>query len=276
VAASPGSLITQRETLLWLACILLASQLFLPHGVTTGPPPEFPLSLLSRSVFFYLAWYVVITLILASEPDQPASRSDMLMVLAVSSLNLVPIIASSWLATTSLGALLLVTHRDDRKLQAAAAVLLALAFNGYWGPKIFNIFGYYILRADAILVGAALAATQPGMEWHETIVGRPDGHSVLIYSPCSSFHNISLGLLCWVSITKLVRPTWVPADLAVAMAACTAVVLFNATRLYLMALSSDHYAYWHGGPGEQLISLATTMVVLAICLWGALRLGRSQ
>lgn len=267
--------LSRREIFVWLACILLASKILSPHS----PPPEQPLdilqTLLSKSVFFFLGWYVVLNLLLGSDPERPASRSDVSIAFGGALLNLIPFHSSSWLATTSVGLWLLLKHSDS-KIRAAATVLLALAFNGYWGPKLFAIFGYYILRTDAMLVGAALAATQPGMDWHETVIGRPGGHSVLIYSPCSSFHNVSLGLLCWVSITKFVRTSWARLDLAVALAVCGTVILFNATRLYLMALSGEHYIYWHGGVGEHVITAATTIVVLLISLWGALHLGKSQ
>lgn len=266
---------SRREFLLWLACIFFASQVLVaPIGLAGEDPLDFPQALLSRSVFFYLGWYVIVALLLASNPDQPVTRFEIPTALSLVALNFLPVQSSNWLSTTAFGLYLFFTSRDDNKLKAAATVLLALSVNGYWGPKFFNVFGYWILRADAALVGTALVATQPGIGWHETVIGWPGGHSVLIFSPCSSFHNISLGLLCWVSVTKLFRTSWARGDFAVALAVCATVVLLNAIRLYLMALSSEHYAYWHGGTGEQLFAWASTMSVLLISLWGAVRLGR--
>jgi hypothetical protein len=265
----------RREFLLWLACILFVSQILVPPlGLSGEDPQDFPQTLLARSVFFYLGWYAVVALLLASNPNQPITRFEVVTALSLAALNFLPVQSSNWLSTTAVGLFLFFGSRNDNKLKAAATVLLALSFNGYWGPKFFNIFGYWILRADAALVGTALVATQPGIEWHETVIGWPGGHSVLIFSPCSSFHNISLGLLCWVSVTKLFRTSWARGDLAIALAVCATVILLNATRLYLMALSSQHYVYWHGGTGEHLFAWASTMMVLLISLWGAVRLGR--
>jgi hypothetical protein len=264
----------RREVLLWLAFTLFANQVLSLQAESHETLPAIAQALLSRSVIYYLAWYTVVTLLLAGPADRPASRLDLAIALGVASLNLVPVLSSAWLATTAAGLLLLISRPRDHKITAVAAVLLALAFNGYWGPKLFSVFGYYILRADAALVGSILAATQPGMGWHDTVVGTAGGHSVLIFNPCSSFHNISLGLLCWIAVTKLVRTSWVRSDAAVAAAVCAAMILFNATRLYLMALSPEHYAYWHGGTGEHMVAWASTLTVLSISLWGAVRVGK--
>lgn len=270
-----AGVISRRELFFWVACILLANQLF-SFQAESGQPQSLAQILLSKSIFYYLAWYVVVTSLLTSGSNQPASGFDAALAVAIGAINAVPVLSSGWFASTAASLLLLIAGRNDKKLGAAGAVLLALAINGYWAPKLFSVFSYYLLRADAALVGAALAATQPGMSWDETIVGQLGGHSVLIFGPCSSFHNISLGLLCWISIAKLFRTSWVREDIAVALAVCAAVILLNATRLYLMALSSEHYAYWHEGPGEQLVAWATTMLVVSISLWGALRLGRCK
>lgn len=225
----------------------------------------------SKSVFYYLGWYAVFSLLWASDREQPVSAPHFAFAIAIAVSNCLPSPFMVWLSTTVLAIFLLVAGRGVGAISAAGAVLLALTFNGCWGPKFFDLFAYYVLRVDAILVGAALSLTQPGMGWHDTIIGTPNAHRVLIYAPCSSFHNISLGLLCWVSITKLVRPQWVRADVVFALLVCVAVVVCNGARLYLMALNPEGFQYWHNGAGEQVVAWVTSSVVLAISLWGALR-----
>jgi hypothetical protein len=276
--STPLPTMKRREFLIWLVCILLANQIFSFPAASSGTLLEtLATALISKSVFYYLGWFAVFNLLLATDREQPISGIDVAVALSATLLNFLPgPSAPSWFSVSAVALLLVVRSDGDSKLKAAAAVLLALALNGYWGPRFFDIFAYYLLRADAALVGAALSLTQPGMSWHETIIGRPGEHSVLIFNPCSSFHNISLGLLCWVSLTKLVRTSWVRGDLAVALAVCAAVIVWNATRLYLMALSNDHYTYWHQGTGEQLVAWGTTMTVLLISLWGAVHIGRRR
>src|SRR5262249_2050359 len=156
-------------------------------------------------------------------------------------------------------------------LKAAAVVLLALAFNGLWGPRLFDIFEFQILRADAALVGTALSLTLDHARWNETILGALWGHSIAVFGPCSSFHNISLGLPGWVALAKLARVDWMRSDLVFAALVCTAVVLLNGCRLYLMALDAGSYAYWHEGAGQDVFAWSTSLTVLVISLWGALR-----
>jgi hypothetical protein len=269
--------IDRRELFLWLAFLVLANDiLFLAARAPGGPLEAFAHTLASKNVIQYLAWYAVFSLLLASNGEQSATRLDIALVLSAASLNLLPAHLGVWLSATLAALYLIGRDRDDSNLAGAASVLLALAVNSYWGPRLFDFFAIYLLRADTALVGTVLAATQPGMEWKDTIIGRPGGHSVLVYSPCSSFHNISLGLLCWVSITKVVRSVWVRGDLLVALLVCAAVIALNATRLYLMALSPEHYDYWHGGMGVRLAAWSMTGIVLLISLWGAVRVGRAR
>ena len=269
--------VRRGELFVWLACILLANQIFrIPTASLTGLAEALLPSLLGKSVFYYLGWYAVISLLLESDRNVHASGVDIAFALFATVLNFLPAASVTWVSATVLAGFLLATSRGDRKIKAAAVVMLALAFNGLWAPAVFEILAIYLLRADAALVGTVLSFTQPGMTWHDTIVGRPDGHSLFIYSPCSSFHNISLGLLCWVTVTKLLRTAWVRADILVAAGVSAAVIFLNASRLYLMALSPEYFAYWHDGFGEVMFAWATTFTVLLISLWGAIGLGRTQ
>ena len=278
--ARPGTMmIGRRELFLWLACILLANQLIRIDAFSSmsGLLEALLPMLMGKDVFYYLGWYAVLSLLFESRPEPRSGRTDIAVVLLIALLNFLPDHAGRWpwLSTTAMGLFVLATSQGDGKLKAAATVLLALAINGFWGPTIFEIFAFQLLLADAALVGTALSATQPGMGWNETIIGMADGHRVLIYGPCSSFHNISLGLLCWVTLTKLIRTTWVVPDILVALVVCATVILLNGSRLYLMALSPDQFTYWHDGFGEQVFAWGTTFAVLLITLWGALRLGRA-
>jgi len=270
---------SQRELWLWLAVILLANQLLLPPidpnvvAPAEGVPATVVQALLTRSVFYYLGWYVVFSLILASGSERPASALDLAIAFPIVLTNVVPGFGTNWPATTVTAFLIYGRGRDDANLKAAATVLLALCINGYWGAKLFDIFAFYVVRLDAALVGLALAATQPGMEWSGAVVGRPNAHSLLVLGPCSSFHNISLGLLAWISLLKLVRPRWMSGDWVIPVIISAVVVLLNVCRLYLMALGPEQYTYWHRGPGEEIFAWITTVSVLALSLWGALRRG---
>jgi exosortase/archaeosortase family protein len=266
----------RAELFIWLACVLVAKQLF-PPWVNSASPfiDALVAEFANTSAFYYLGWYAVFRLLYESDQTTPSTGMDLVFALLITALNVLPPTSISWISTTAVGMFLLATSQEDRKFQAAAAVLFALAFNGLWGPLVFDFFAFQLLQADATLVGGLLSLTQPGMSWSKTIVGTPEGHNILIYYPCSSFHNISLGLLCWVTVTKLTRTTWVAKDALVALAVCAIVILLNGSRLYLMALSLDYFTYWHEGLGQQLFVWATMLGVLLLSLSGANRFGRA-
>jgi hypothetical protein len=132
------------------------------------------------------------------------------------------------------------------------------------------VFAPFLLWVDTALVAAFLSVVHSGFSWDNTIIASGD-HSIVVLSGCSSFHNISLGLLCWVALTKLARPVWLKGDAGVAVAVCAAVLLLNLQRIYLLAVSAESYTYWHTGDGAQIFVWVTSATVLAIALWGVLR-----
>lgn len=277
IVARAASTLGRREVILWTVGALLCLQLFtVPADSLEAYAAGLQSLLASKSIFYYLALYAILRLVADSSRMAPARTGDFVLALAVIASGFLTARSAPGLATTVCALYLMIRDRRDLRLAAAGAVLLALAFNGFWGPRLFELFAYDLLKADAALVGAALTATKTGVVWSETIVGAGSDHSIIVYGPCSSFHNISLGLLCWVSLTKLARPRWVASDVWVGIAVCAAVVALNASRLYLMALSADGYAYWHQGAGEQISAIATTLTVLAISLFGALRVRGSS
>ena len=266
----------RREVFLWLAFTLLCQQLFaVPASSFDAYIGAVQSQLASKSVFAYVAWYAIFSLIADSTRTSPARSSDIVLAIAVIASGVLTARSAHWLAVTAGALYFMARDRDDIALRAAGAVMLALAFNGFWGPRLFEFFAYYLLQADAALVGAALSATKTGILWSETVVGATADHAIIVYGPCSSFHNISLGLLCWVTLTKLARPRWVARDIWVGLAIVAVVIALNASRLYLMSLSVDGFVYWHESTGAQIFAWATTLSVLAISLFGALRVGRT-
>jgi hypothetical protein len=263
--------------LLWLAAALLCQQLLIVPASSFATYVEgLQGHLAEKNVFTYVAWFAVLSLIADSTRQAQARTSDVIVLLAVVAAGILTARSAHWLALTASATYFMVRDRSDIKLSAAGAVMLALAFNGFWGPRFFELFAYYLLKADAALVGAALEATRTGVQWSETVVGASSAHSIIVYGPCSSFHNISLGLLCWVALTKLARPRWLTSDIWVGLAVVLTVIALNVSRLYLMALDAESYTYWHTGAGQLIFAWATTLSVLAISLYGALCLGRTR
>jgi hypothetical protein len=267
--------LARGELFVWLLSIL-AINFFLRIYADAGGSlvDELARSLASRSVFHYLGWYVVFQLILSAGSRQAASPHDIAFALVAALVPFIPAYSPPWLSLTATAVYLWATSRSEPKLRAAGVVLLALAFNGFWGPKLFEALAFPLLAADTALVGGLLSLLHSGYSWHGTVI-ETEGHGIAMLGPCSSFHNISLGLLCWIAITKLKRPDWAPGDAWAAALVVVAVVLLNTARVYLMALSTEMYAYWHTGFGADIFALVTSAAVISISVWGALRRART-
>jgi hypothetical protein len=229
-------------------------------------------TLVARSAFQYLAWYAVFRLLADSPAAHQASRRDIVIGLLASLVTFLPAVTLTWLSIAGMGLNLALSNRGEKNAQAAGIVLLALSFNGFWGPQLFDVLAFPLLRADVALVGGILSLTQPEISWQGTLITSAD-HSLVVYGPCSSFHNISLGVLCWVAFTKLIRPEWRPQDVTAVLLVCAAVVASNTMRLYLMALDATQFTYWHMGFGADLFTWTTSAVVIGITLWNALLRG---
>jgi hypothetical protein len=271
VAHSTAGSLSRRELSIWVVSILAAH-----YALTFSVPAHASFfdvlvqSLASRSVFHYLGWFAVFRLLADSSMSRPATGADFALGLAASLIPFLPGSGHFWLSITLAGIYLYHTGRGDLHVRAAATVLLALSLNGFWGRLFFDLFAPFLLWVDTALVAAFLSVVRSGVTWNNTIIASGD-HSIVVLSGCSSFHNISLGLLAWVALTKLARPDWVRADARVAIAVCAAVLLLNLLRIYLLALGAESYAYWHTGTGEQIFVWVTSTIVVAIALLGVLR-----
>ena len=205
--ADAGAQFSRRELFIWLASILCASAFAqtMTHGGTTA------LSLESIGAFQILGWFAVLRLLYLQTSSAPASSRDFWVMGVVGAINFLPSGKATWIAATLAALYIYVGTEKGSNGRAGASVLGALSVQSLWGPTLFSLFTVYILRADAALVGVALKLTRGGFDWHENVIST-QGFTVGIYNDCSSFHNISLAALCWMSLTKLHRPTFIRSD----------------------------------------------------------------
>jgi exosortase/archaeosortase family protein len=262
--AGAGAQFSRRELFVWLASILCASAFAqsMTHGGTTA------LSLESIGAFQLLGWFAVLRLLYLQTSSAPASSRDFWVAGLVGAINLLPSGKATWIAASLAALYIYAGNEKGSNGRAGAAVLGALSVQSLWGPTLFSLFTVYILRADATLVGVALKLTRGGFDWHENVIST-QGFTVGIYNDCSSFHNISLAALCWISLTKLHRPTFIRSDFKFGAAACLAMIALNAARLYTISLGRESFAYWHDGAGAQIFAVTASFIIAAICAWGA-------
>ena len=237
---------TRKELFIWFAAILLATKFFQSLLLVAGHSVEDKLVVQAAGIgaFQLLAWFAVFRLLLAELATVPATRQDFavagvlgVVLVALGAMHVLPGQKTIWIVATLAAIYIYLTQAKGSYSRAAAVVLMALCVQSLWGPVFFSLFALDFLHVDAALVGTLLDATRSGYTWHGNVVAT-QGHSIEIYAGCSSFHNVSLAALCWVTLTKLSRPNWTPTDFIFGAAACLVMIGVNVARLYVAALSS--------------------------------------
>jgi exosortase/archaeosortase family protein len=270
-----GRVLSRREIFIWAAAILFCNELF---GVMKEMPAAslewLVFDLLAVGIFQYLAWYVIFRLLGSSDLAPAARMRDFLVIASLCLLVFLPTSRAIWVAATGMAIYLFLTDTGDPKLRAAGIVLAALSVQELWGKVFFNLLASHLLRAETAAVGTMLEVARPGTVWQDNAIMGPNGHGVVIISGCSSFHNLSLALLCWVTISRLRRQTWQVRDFVIGSAIGITMILLNVARILLMAWNVELYHYWHDGNGTEIFAIGASLTILLMSLYGSRLAGR--
>jgi hypothetical protein len=262
--------LARRTIFVWVTVILFGN--YLLTIVKDATPLSLSLSrlltdLASASLFQYMAWFAVCRLLVRSDPKPLGDLRDFCVSIALCLLIFLPTGKMIWVVGLGFSTYLWFCNSGDRELNAAGVVLGGLAVQAFLGHIFFYLLAAPLLSAETAVVGMILAATRTGTVWHNNIITGPDGFGIIIYSGCSSFHNLSLALLGWLTFAKLRNPDWQRGDLARGLVISASMILVNWCRLYMMALNVGLYDFWHDGAGTEIFEIAVAMLVLFLSLW---------
>jgi hypothetical protein len=181
-------------------------------------------------------------------------------------LIILPIGPLGWIAVAGLSLYILFSTEigDSRR---GSIILLATTVPVFWSPLLFQIFARYILMADAVLVSWLLGTHRSG-----NVVELSD-HSgqLVIFAPCSSMANMSLVVLCWITLTQVASHKKSNYDFLWCFLACVAVVAVNVSRMALLGLSEWHYAAFHNEWSNAVVNIITLGLIVGICALGIRR-----
>jgi hypothetical protein len=264
-----GLELSVRDIFIWPAVVLFANQLFgVVRELRSASLEKLVSDLGAVGIFQYMAWYVVFRLLLASDRSMAARWGHLLIAAGICCLLFLPTSRMVWVAATGIAICMWVFNRGDPKLRAAGAVLAALSMQELWGHVFFNLVAMPLMRAETAVVGTMLAAVRAGTVWQDNVITGPSGFGIAIYTGCSSFHNLSLAMLCWVSVCKLRHQDWQRRDFVVGAVVGGTMILLNLVRLYLMAWDIDLLHYWHDGTGAEIFAIGASTTILLISLYG--------
>lgn len=215
------------------------------------------------SVIVIVACIAGISLVLADKGR--ASRSDIVVALVLSLMIALPIGAMSWVAVAMLSVYLLAQRQDEPQPQhRGAVILLAATVPMLWSRLVFDLFANFILSVDAALVSKVLGTQRSG----NMVQFADHSGTLVIFSSCSSLANVSLALLCWVTISEAVGHRRRAEDVFWCLLACACVVAVNVLRISIMGLSSAKYQMLHSQPAEILLNIIIVALVVSICVAG--------
>jgi hypothetical protein len=218
------------------------------------------------SVIVWFACFAGVSLMLREHREELRS-ADLAVGVVFLILVMLPMFALSWVAVTGLSLYILMFANGGSARRRGALILLALTVPMLWSSLIFRFFTVPLLEFDASLVAWILGTDRVG-----NVFRFADGSgSVAVLPACSSFANISLAFLCWVSITQWVKHPWSLTDIFWSLLACTSVIAVNVIRMSLMGLSPWHHALIHNEWGNMVANFIILGLTVAFSVVGARR-----
>lgn len=267
--------VPRRDIFIWVCAIVFLNQIFSVVKDTPSASLEQLLSDLGGvGIFQLMAWYAIFRLLASSDRAPVTQLRDFLIAVALCGLVFAPATRLIWVAALGVGIYGSLFNQGDPKLRAAAVVLSALSVQEFWGRIFFKLFALPLLHAETAVVGTLLQAVRPGTMWQDNLITGPSGHGIAVYDGCSSFHNLSVAALCWLTVRSLRDQSWQVRDFVIGCVVGITMVLCNVARLCLMAWDADLYQYWHNGAGAQIFVVGASTAILLISLYGSRAAGR--
>ncbi|SFM52664.1 hypothetical protein [Methylobacterium pseudosasicola] len=206
----------------------------------------------------------ILSLMLSDAHERPTlARSDVAVLLLSALTWFVPEQHGVYLAMTLAGAWFLLKSRSDPRMVGIGQIWLALSVYELWGKLLFKIAYQAIEVVEVGLIYQVGRLFYGGLGVSGASLSVRSDWSIVILEGCSSFHNLSLTVLIWLSILKIAeQPALRAAFRALGVSACL-VVAINVSRLLLMLPSREAFIFWHDGAGSSLVALASVVAAIA-------------
>jgi exosortase/archaeosortase family protein len=222
---------------------------------------------LSVSAVVWFACFAALALVLRRDGDEEVNTADGLVGVAVVFLVAVPFSQLSWFALAALALYVFRTSQAGSTIRRGALIFFAITVPMCWGPFLLHAVPRPFLWTDALFVSNLIGTEQTG-----NLVKFADGSGYFqIFPACSSYHNVSLAFLAWISVSQFVEHKWSPKDLVWCLLAALSVLAVNVTRIGLIGIYREHFETIHGPFGSAVADCVSLSLILAICLLGVRR-----
>ena len=186
------------------------------------------------------------------------SRLDFGIVAACALFLLLPNQSLPFIGATAAGLYFL---RRNAQLASVAQLLLAISCYELWGRLLFKIVSAPIIQAELSVISKFGQWLGYDFDLDGILLVSSNGWSIFMMEDCSSFHNISLAVLVWLSLIKLAEAKATGLTLAALCAGAAGIICINGLRILLMTSSEEAYLFWHNGNGAIIFSCVTLAVI---------------
>src|SRR4051794_39950574 len=161
------------------------------------------------------------------EGEHQIKAVDLVVAAIILGLTATPIVTLNWIALTLSSIYVARSSPAGSALQRGALICLALTAPMVWGPMLLNAYFEPFQRLDALFVSGLTGTERVG-----SLVRLADGSGYLIIAQgCSSFHNISLAILAWVTASQFAGGKGNMGQLGWFLLDCASVLAVNVVRI---------------------------------------------
>ena len=189
------------------------------------------------------------------------SKLDFVVIAACALFLLLPSQRLPFIGATAAG--LYFWRRSPRGGQLASVGQLLLAISCYelWGPLVFKILSAPVIQAEVSVVSNFGRWLGFNLSLDGIRLVSANGWSIFMMEGCSSFHNVSLAVLVWLTLIKLGEAKATGVTMIALCAGIIGIICLNGLRILLMTPSEEAYVFWHDGNGAVIFSCITLALI---------------
>jgi len=261
---------------LCLVAILAIFNAILPALLLSLSQQSFSDALLSgfgQSFIIWFSLFVCFQLYFSSSsPKQTGEKFanwQYLLAFILSISLILPFSLSSWIGASIASFFWQMSQPRSHKkshLAYSAFLVFALSIREPSAQFFLQVMAEQVLALDAQLAFVLLNIFSDQVSLQNNIIVNNEGTNLIILTGCSAFGNLSLAILLYLSLKLFWFAKLEKGDLYNILLLITLVLLSNSSRLALMTLSNDSYAFIHDGLGASFFDLIILLIPLAILI----------
>jgi hypothetical protein len=183
-------------------------------------------------------------------------------IVSISALFLLfPLRSSPFISATVAGLYFCCRRACNEHLQSVGQLWLAISCYELWGRVLFRLVSAPIIKLEAFVIATAGRFAGLGLDVDGIRITSDSGWYIFIREGCSSFHNVSLAVLIWLSLIKIGSAKLSRSMLPSLGLGIAGVICLNVLRILLMTPSREAFDFWHAGGGANLFTCFTLVAV---------------